>query len=184
MNNTSKGKGLKTVRELIVEKNEKKRIKSERFMAKLEREQQKKEKEKVTQSLQSSNNPAQQGRKSTITIALPCSIIDNAQSMELKFYVATLIARSASLFQVDEIVVFNDTLEAVPENAGRVLDVKFNKHMHSAQLLTIILQYMECPPHLRKFFVPIKTANRLLPALEMNSLHVPHHSIHDTTLYR
>ena len=181
--NSSKGKGLKTVRELIVEKHEKKRIKSERFMVKLEKEQQKKEKEKLSQPLNSSTL-AQQGRKSTISIALPCSIINNAQSMELKFYVATLIARSAAIFQVDEIVVFNDTLEAVPENAGQFLDVKFNKHLHSAQLLTIILQYMECPPHLRKFFVPLKTANRLLPALEMNSLHLPHHNIDGTALYR
>ena len=182
MNNV-KGKGLKTTRELIVEKKEKKRLKSERFMAKLEREEQKKEKEKVSQQ-EALKNPAitaKPGRQSTITIALPCSILDNAQSMELKFYVASLIARSASIFQVDEIVIFNDTLEAVPENAARDLSVVVSKRTHSALLLTGILQYMECPPHLRKYFTPVK--DRLRQSVKMNPLNLPHHYL-DNSLYR
>ena len=43
-----------------------------------------------------------------MSIALPGSIVDNAQSVELKTYLAGQIARAAVVFRVDEIVVFDE----------------------------------------------------------------------------
>ena len=44
----------------------------------------------------------------TVSIALPGSIIDNAQSLELKTYLVGQIARAAVVFGVSEIVVFDE----------------------------------------------------------------------------
>ena len=48
------------------------------------------------------------GAPCTVSIALPGSIVDNAQSVELKTYLAGQIARAAVVFRVDEIVVFDE----------------------------------------------------------------------------
>lgn len=41
---------------------------------------------------------------STLSIAVPGSILDNAQSPELRTYLAGQIARAACIYQVDEVV--------------------------------------------------------------------------------
>ena len=48
------------------------------------------------------------GRKWTASIAVPSSIVDNAQSPELKAYLCGQIARALVIFQIDEIVVFDE----------------------------------------------------------------------------
>lgn len=48
------------------------------------------------------------GLISTLSIAVPGSILDNAQSPELRACLAGQIARAACIFQVDEVVVFDD----------------------------------------------------------------------------
>ena len=48
------------------------------------------------------------GRKWTASIAVPSSIVDNAQSPELKAYLIGQIARALVIFQIDEIVVFDE----------------------------------------------------------------------------
>lgn len=45
----------------------------------------------------------------TLTVALPGSILNNAQSPELKAYLAGEIARSCAVFCVDEVVIFDET---------------------------------------------------------------------------
>ena len=52
--------------------------------------------------------PRPSGRSYTVSLALPGSIIDNAQSAELRTYLAGQIARAAAVFNVDEVVVFNE----------------------------------------------------------------------------
>lgn len=52
--------------------------------------------------------PRPSGRSYTISLALPGSIIDNAQSAELRTYLAGQIARAAAVFNIDEVVVFNE----------------------------------------------------------------------------
>jgi hypothetical protein len=50
------------------------------------------------------------GRHSTLSIAVPGSIVSNAQTRELKTYLVAQIARAATIYHVDEIVVFDDKL--------------------------------------------------------------------------
>lgn len=48
------------------------------------------------------------GRRYTVSIALPGSILANAQSAELQTYLAGQIARAVTVFCVDEVIVFDD----------------------------------------------------------------------------
>ena len=48
-----------------------------------------------------------------MSIALPGSILDNAQSAELRTYLAGQIARALAVFCVDEVVVFEDKAKKV-----------------------------------------------------------------------
>lgn len=48
------------------------------------------------------------GRAYTVSVALPGSVLDNAQSAELRTYLAGQIARACVVFCVDEIVVFDE----------------------------------------------------------------------------
>jgi hypothetical protein len=58
------------------------------------------------------------GRSYTLSIALPASILRNAQSKELRTYLAGQIGRAACIFNIDEIIVFNDdeTTEQIDDN--------------------------------------------------------------------
>ncbi|KMS94082.1 hypothetical protein BVRB_024980, partial [Beta vulgaris subsp. vulgaris] len=47
-------------------------------------------------------------RSYTVSLALPGSIISNAQTTELKTYLAGQIARAATIFNIDEIIVFSE----------------------------------------------------------------------------
>jgi len=49
-------------------------------------------------------------RTSTLSIAIPGSIVSNAQTVELRTYLIGQIARCAAIYHVDEIVVFDDQL--------------------------------------------------------------------------
>ncbi|POM79932.1 Hypothetical protein PHPALM_2292, partial [Phytophthora palmivora] len=65
---------------------------------------------KKQQQEQLANERATKGRAYTLSMAIPGSILDNAQTKELKTYLAGQVARAAVIFQVDEIVVFDDQL--------------------------------------------------------------------------
>lgn len=112
------------------------------------------------------------GRKFTVSIALPGSIVGNAQSKELRTYVAGQIARAAATFNVDEIVVFSESGKQVSsgisgnfEGATRSTDPDV--------FLARILQYLETPQYLRKSLFP-KHADLALAGL-LNPLDSPHH---------
>jgi hypothetical protein len=47
----------------------------------------------------------------TLSIAVPGSILDNAQSPELRTYLAGQIARAACVFKIDEVSKFNFILK-------------------------------------------------------------------------
>lgn len=53
------------------------------------------------------------GRSYTVSVALPGSVLDNAQSPELRTYLAGQIARACVVFCVDEIVVFDEQGEDI-----------------------------------------------------------------------
>lgn len=48
------------------------------------------------------------GRQWTASIAVPSSIVDNAQSPELRSYLVGQIARSLVIYNIDEIVVYDE----------------------------------------------------------------------------
>jgi hypothetical protein len=95
----------------------------------------------------------------TVSIALPGSIINNAQSKELKTYVAGQIARAACIFNVNEVIVFSETGK-VASMEGRV-NRMHNSYKHQSQtsdcnvFLARVLEYLECPQYLRKSLFPV-----------------------------
>lgn len=51
------------------------------------------------------------GRHYTVSVALPGSIVDNAQSPELRTYLAGQIGRALAVFNVDEVVIFREVIK-------------------------------------------------------------------------
>lgn len=111
---------------------------------------------------------------STISIAVPGSILENAQTAELRTYLAGQIARAASIFQVDEVVVFDDYADKTNCKTSKIEEIDGVKIGRQCCVqLARILQYLECPQYLRKHFFPIH--NDLKYAGILNPLDAPHH---------
>ena len=116
----------------------------------------------------------------TVTIALPGSIIANAQSAELRTYLAGQIARAAAVFTVDSIVVFRDspvetTLLSTPGTTSD-LSGEFrgaHRQLDPSAFLARICQYLECPQYLRKHLFPVHPDLKYAGLL--NPLDAPHH---------
>lgn len=96
----------------------------------------------------------------TLSIAIPSSIIDNAQSKELRAYLVGQIARTCAIFKVDEIVIYHDS-----EHKGTVKD--------KLRFCLTNLQYLETPQYLRKTLFPF--CDDLVLAGLMNPLDISHH---------
>lgn len=111
------------------------------------------------------------GRDWTLSIGLPGSILDNAQSPELRTYLAGQIARAAVVFNVDEIVIFDESGDHQDDTTGEFSGVK--KKGNPNQTLGRILQYLECPQYLRKDLFPVH--KDLKNAGLLNPLDSPHH---------
>lgn len=111
---------------------------------------------------------------STVSIAVPSSILENAQSAELRTYLAGQIARAACVFCVDEVIVYDDIGEKLNTKKSKLEDsdgVKVARK--SCVQLARILQYLECPQYLRKHFFPIHKDLQFAGLL--NPLDAPHH---------
>eukprot|EP00049_Salpingoeca_infusionum_P024207 m.15174 g.15174 ORF g.15174 m.15174 type:complete len:533 (-) comp6534_c0_seq1:177-1775(-) len=121
------------------------------------------------------------GRKQTVTIALPGSIIDNAQSPELRSYLAGQIARAAAVFEIDEIVIFHEDIKKHGETQGVPQSKKGQAKRRGQQqslkdadeFLEMNLKYLECPQYLRKYFFPLH--KHLKYAGLLNPVDAPHH---------
>ncbi|KAG9243578.1 putative RNA methyltransferase [Calycina marina] len=114
-----------------------------------------------------------QGRDWTVSVALPGSIIANAQSHDLKTTMVGQIARALSVFCVDEVVVFDDG-NAHP--AGKPVTVSNDGYTGKSdpdRFLVEILSFLETPPHLRKLLFPMQP--NLKSAGTLPSLDLPHH---------
>ncbi|XP_047181557.1 putative methyltransferase C9orf114 isoform X2 [Vigna umbellata] len=101
----------------------------------------------------------------TVSMAVPASIIDNVPTLELATRLAGQIARAATIFRINEVVVFDNK---------RNLSVLDNlDDESSAAFLMRILQYLETPQYLRKALFRMHNSLRfvgLLPPLD-----APHH---------
>jgi len=102
----------------------------------------------------------------------------SAPGLDLKTVLAGRIARAASVFCVDEIILFDDgqseatndrTQNRRPDQHARGKDQKRDPNA----LLELLLSYSECPPHLRKALFEYHAdlgKSGLLPSLD-----IPHH---------
>lgn len=148
---------------------EARRLKRElRKKRKLEERERRQEEQRKQQEAERRSERAARGRAYTVSMAVPGSIIDNAQTKELKTYVAGQIARAAAIFQVDEIVVFDDQLGASAGNAATSRGAR-DCHVFMAR----ILQYLETPQYLRRALFPMHSD--LSCAGLLNPLDTPHH---------
>mmetsp|Transcript_21100 Transcript_21100/g.31267 ORF Transcript_21100/g.31267 Transcript_21100/m.31267 type:complete len:433 (+) Transcript_21100:52-1350(+) len=134
------------------------------------------------------------GQYPTVSIAVPGSVVSNAQTRELQTQLAGQIARAAVVFRVDEVIVFDDGLGSTlktlsnykrgprrSEGEDRISeqsqDNKKPDHLQPSTdphaFLARILQYCECPQYLRRKFFPMHPDLQfagLLPPLD-----APHH---------
>lgn len=158
----------------------KKQRKQEKLLKQLEK-QQKVEKEHESEEVTTSKANDKKTNPSTISIAVPGSILENAQSVELRTYVAGQIARAACIFRVSEVIVFDDIGLATARQVKRNFDAdsddandETSQTVRSSCLqLARILQYLECPQYLRKFFFPLHKDLKYSGLL--NPLDAPHH---------
>ncbi|CAG8691829.1 25476_t:CDS:2, partial [Dentiscutata erythropus] len=131
-------------------------------------------KQKICNTLHAST-----GRQYTVSVALPGSIIENAQSAELKTYLAGQLARAFAIFNVDEIVVFNES-GALRNSSNNQQEESSRKKKQTENIssdpnifLARILQYLETPQYLRKDLFPVHQDLRYAGLL--NPLDCPHH---------
>lgn len=94
----------------------------------------------------------------TISVLIPSSIVDNAQSKELRTYLIGQIARTIGIFKVEELIIYHDKLKSEKDYINY-----FVKN----------LQYLETPQYLRKTLFP--KSDDLLTSGLMNPLDASHH---------
>ena len=82
--------------------------------------------------------------KPTVSIALPGSILSTVPTDELKTYVIGQVARAAALFNVNELIIF-DEMSANPQSLS-TRDVN--------SMFVNVLQYLETPQYLRRVLFP------------------------------
>lgn len=176
------GKGNSWKEHNRIHKEKRKKWREERLIKKVKKENLEDVKEQDEKLGESVDN--EKLNVSTLSIAIPGSILDNCQSPELRTYLAGQIARAACIYKIDEIIVFDDQ--------GEVTEIEKKKIKKDEQLgegraacihLARILQYLECPQYLRKHFFPLHKT--LQYAGVLNPLDAPHHlRQQDVSLFR
>merc|ERR1719357_812597 len=95
-------------------KKEKKRMRTEKLLKTLDKRELLKSEaalgsaKPVPKNIVSGLDSQAKGRSYTVSIALPGSILDNAQTPELRTYLAGQVARALAVFCIDEVIVFDD----------------------------------------------------------------------------
>ena len=95
----------------------------------------------------------------TLSILIPSSIVDNAQSKELRTYLIGELARTIGIFKISEVIIFHDKLK---DNSRDYINY-FVKN----------LQYLETPQYLRKTLFPMSEDLKLSGL--MNPFESQHH---------
>lgn len=116
----------------------------------------------------------------SISIAVPGSFLNNGQSPELRTYMAGQIARAATLFCVDDVIVYDETCKMTQENIEAYWSGKWrgdispsDSNFEACFHLARILEYVECPQYLRKYLFPVQKPLRNAGLL--NPLDSHHH---------
>ncbi|XP_040566302.1 putative methyltransferase C9orf114 [Lepeophtheirus salmonis] len=152
--------------EIIQSRKNNKRLKQEKLLEKLEKKR-KLEEETPLDSSTTAHEEDSLGRDYTISVAVAGSILDNAQSPELRTYLGGQIARGLAVFKVDEVIVFEDRPKTENQSA------EGDKLRASPLQLARILQFLECPQYLRKHFFPLHKDLQYSGVL--NPSDMPHH---------
>lgn len=141
----------------------------------------KKKKKNIRKGEEANGEEAEFGGVQTVSIAVAGSIIDNAQSPELATRLAGQIARAATIFRINEVIVFDDKAKATASNIS-IWDAA-EKNESGALFMARILNYLDIPQYLRRTLVPRHSDLRhagLLPPLD-----APHHARkHEWVPYR
>lgn len=148
----------------------------------------------------------------TLSIAVPGSVVSNCQTRELRTQLVGQIARAAAVYQVDEIVVFDDKLadrgdrgyyhrghrnrqrdhhaptdrnkdSEITPREGDQRDNHEQVRSDPHTFMARVLQYCECPQYLRRSFFPMH------PDLQFTGLlapiDAPHHvRVEERSKYR
>ena len=119
----------------------------------------------------------------TLTMAIPGSILNNVARHDMKTLLVGRIARTAAVWCVDEIVVYDDDPENIPEKVSKCYRGKKKTkkevmdsisevdipYQNPDRFMVGLLEYAECPPHIRSaqfpMCEPLKYAG-LLPPLD------------------
>lgn len=101
-----------------------------------------------------------------MSVALPASIIENAQGGELKAVLVGQIARALTIFSVDEVVLFEDQSGAPQSDDSNGLS-------RALSFFARNLQYLETPQYLRRKLLPMHRDLRWVGQLA--PLDAPHH---------
>ncbi|CAM9213912.1 unnamed protein product [Phaeothamnion confervicola] len=109
----------------------------------------------------------------TLSIAVPGSVVDNAQSRELKTCLVGQIARAAAIYQVDEIVVYDDMMGAARPAGGVPVPAAGGGSSDPNVFMARLLQYLETPQYLRRPLFPMHPDLRFAGLLA--PLDAPHH---------
>ncbi|KAM3438057.1 hypothetical protein MY4824_003504 [Beauveria thailandica] len=118
--------------------------------------------------------PIRGGRQWTISIAVPGSILSNLPTAEQRLVTVARLARSISIFCVDEVIVYDDAPSA--RNTTTRFDMADGIYTGDADpchFVAQVLSFLECPPFMRRRLFPLHPNLRhtaLLPALDS-----PHH---------
>jgi len=125
----------------------------------------------------------QKGRKYTVSVAIPGSVIEIAQSAELRTYLAGEIARAVTIFEVDEVIIYNEDPTRTMESSTSGVYEGSSKPSDPNIFLARILQYLETPSYLRKLLFPVHKDLQYTGLL--NPLDAPHHMrLDEMSLYR
>lgn len=153
-------------------KEKRKLWREERLLKKVKKEEKAKEANEV--AAEEIKRNSEKREISTVSIAVPGSILDNAQSPELRTYLAGQIARAACVYKINEVIVFDDKGEITESEKKKIRrDERFGEGRVACLQLARILQYLECPQYLRKHFFPLH--QDLQYAGVLNPLDAPHH---------
>ena len=92
-------------------------------------------------------------------------------SPDQQMAIAGRIGRAMAVFNVDEVVIYDDTPES--ERPRRVDPASYTADTDPCHFLNHVLSYLETPPFMRKALFPLHQNLRL--AGKLPSLDMPHH---------
>lgn len=135
------------------EEKKKKEWKEAKELKRLKQEEKRKlEEEKEVKTEDECN---QNGINYTLSVALPASILNNAQSPELKTYLIGQIARACVIYNCDEIVVYDEYGSFNHTSDEYLESLEGDKKKHCLAKMARVLEYLECPQYIRKYLFPL-----------------------------